>query len=53
MSLKRPTVVMIKGRHRLLKIYWGLEIVYQDPIFAVIMNEQYRLGRDQEIEYLA
>lgn len=52
LSNKRPTVVMIKGRHRLLRVYWGLEIVYEDPIFAMIMQQRYKLGRDQETEYL-
>jgi len=53
MSLKKPTVVMIRNRHRLLRIYQGLEIVYEDPIFRRIMAQEFRLGRDQEVQYLA
>ena len=40
---------MIEGRRRLFRVYIGHEMIYEDPIFAIMMDERYRLGIDQKL----
>jgi len=42
-------VIMVEGRHRLFRIYFNNKLMYEDPIFNIMMRETYRLGRDQRL----